>query len=53
MKYSFRFQFDVSSWLSEYNPSKAEVREFINILGHAFVSCGAEPDSFHQQVLEV
>lgn len=46
-------KFNISSWLTDYNPSKAEVKEFINILSHAFMSCGAEPDTMHQQVLEL
>ncbi|KAL4226903.1 Ectopic P granules protein 5 [Mactra antiquata] len=36
-------KFEILKWLTDYNPSKQEVKKFIEHLSQAFISCGTNP----------
>ena len=47
------FQFDVRAWLEECQPHAADKKRFLEILGSALMSCGAEPTSNTKLVFDV
>ncbi|XP_070191920.1 ectopic P granules protein 5 homolog [Littorina saxatilis] len=46
-------KFDVRAWLEEIQPSTAEKKRFLEILGSALMSCGAEPKNDTKLVFDL